>query len=164
MNEPLILLLQRLQNTLVPAILAGTGCILIIASVVGSFWKREIAPGRRKAVGCFGFFFLLFSIVLYGVPLLLHTYAPTLTIGKIFAFLEQSLVLFLQGLQNTPIPLILAGSGCIIIIVSIIGIFGGRKITPKQTILSACFGFFLLFCGIFSYEVPSISSAKCNFK
>src|SRR5436190_23426744 len=102
MNEPLILLLQRLQNTLVPAILAGTGCILIIASVVGAFRKRDITSGRRKAAGCFGFLFLLLSMVLYGVPLLLHTYSPTITIGKIFVFLENSLVLFLRGLQNTP--------------------------------------------------------------
>jgi hypothetical protein len=154
MNEPLLPVLQRLQNILVPAILAGTGAVLFIASISGAFWRRELSPGRRKTVGCFGVFFLLISILLYGVPLLLSTYAPALTFGEIFSFLTHSLILLLEGLQNTPIPPILAGSGCIVIIVSIAGIFAGRKITLKKQVLSACIGIFLLICGIFLYEVP----------
>lgn len=154
MNEPLILLLQRLQTTLVPAILAIGGCVLIITSVVGTFWKRDVTPKRRKTIGCFGAFFLLSCILLYGGPLLLHTYAPTLTIGGIIAFFEQSFLLLLQALQNTPVPAILAGTGCLIILISIIGIFNRRDISRKQRALAACFGILVLLCSIFLYEAP----------
>ena len=152
MDEPLITLLQNLQDTPIPTIFAAVGCILLVTSAVGTLWKHNVPPKRRKNIGCFGTIFLFLSILLYEGILLLHNYAPTVTTGEVFLALAQFFTLFVQGLQQTPLPPILASAGSIIVVIGIVGIFGGREISRQQQIGSICFGVFFLITSIFLYE------------
>jgi len=149
MPEDVLLLLQGLQDTPVPVILAGGGLAMLIVGVIGSLQRREITRGRRTWAKIIGTLFLLLGVVLSVgsriLPLMLCTHIQRFDLY----FISLLLVLTAEVLQKTPLPSLITGSSVLLIFVSVIGLFGEVLILRGRQRGAACAGVFFLILGIF---------------
>lgn len=146
-------LVDGLQNTPVPDFLVAGGLFLIIISIIGHYNKQELIRSRIKWARICGFFFIFLGIFLH-VGILNF---PSCTYTQVSGW-EYTLLFIVQKLTKTSEPVIFTGGGILIIIISIIGVFGGLEITSSRQKAGLFFGFFVLLpLGIFLYVEPTTS-------